>query len=131
LTFIGVIGGSVREFSGQAFRYPLLAEHEFSPTGVAVLTLTADAVAAIRELTSQPERPSETGLRIAVSSVNGSGRSLELSISSGPHPEDQVLESGGVRVYLEATAASLLHDKTLDAEIFQKDRPSFRIIPQT
>ncbi|MFB4284274.1 MULTISPECIES: HesB/IscA family protein [unclassified Nonomuraea] len=95
-----------------------------------MLTLTADAVAAIRDLTTQPETPPDTGLRIAASSTNGSGRSLELSVSGGPHPNDQILEAEGVRVYLEPTAATFLDDKTLDAEI-DDDRPSFRIIPQT
>ncbi|MEV4173756.1 Fe-S cluster assembly protein HesB [Nonomuraea sp. NPDC049709] len=94
-----------------------------------MLTLTADAVAAIRDLTTQPETPPDTGLRIAASSTNGSGRSLELSVSGGPHPNDQILEAEGVRVYLEPTAATFLDDKTLDAEI-DDDRPSFRIIPQ-
>ncbi|MGP3958873.1 Fe-S cluster assembly protein HesB [Nonomuraea sp. 3N208] len=96
-----------------------------------MLTLTADAVAAIRDLTSQPETPPDTGLRIASSSVDGPAGSLELSISSGPHPDDQVLEAEGVRVYLEPTAASLLEDKTLDVDIAQEDRPTFRIIRQT
>ncbi|MEV1001690.1 Fe-S cluster assembly protein HesB [Nonomuraea sp. NPDC050202] len=92
-----------------------------------MLTLTADAVAAIRDLTTQPETPPDTGLRIAASSTNGSGRSLELSVSGGPHPNDQIIEAEGVRVYLESTAASFLDDKMLDAEI-DDDRPSFRII---
>jgi Fe-S cluster assembly iron-binding protein IscA len=96
-----------------------------------VLTLTADAVAAIRDLTSQPETPPETGLRIASLSVDGPGRSLELSISGGPHPDDQILESEGVRVYLEPTAASFLDDKTLDAEMTPEHQPTFRIIDQT
>ncbi|MGI5282014.1 Fe-S cluster assembly protein HesB [Nonomuraea polychroma] len=95
-----------------------------------MLTLTADAVAAIRDLTSQPETPPNTGLRIASSSVDGPAGSLELSISGGPHPDDQILEAEGVRVYLEPTAASLLQDKTLDAEMLE-DRPTFRIIRQT
>ncbi|WP_219509007.1 HesB/IscA family protein [Nonomuraea ceibae] len=95
-----------------------------------MLTLTTDAVAAIRDLTTQPETPPDTGLRIAASSTNGSGRSLELSVSGGPHPDDQILEGEGVRVYLEPSAASFLDDKTLDAEM-DDDRPSFRIIPQT
>ncbi|MEO3876066.1 Fe-S cluster assembly protein HesB [Nonomuraea sp. B12E4] len=94
-------------------------------------TLTTDAVAAIRDLTSQPETPPDTGLRIAVSSVNGSGRSLQLSISGGPYPDDQILESEGVRVFLEPTTASFLNDKAPDAENVQEDRPSFRIISQT
>ncbi|MEU4573141.1 Fe-S cluster assembly protein HesB [Nonomuraea sp. ATR24] len=95
-----------------------------------MLTLTTDAVAAIRDLTTQPETPPDTGLRIAASSTNGSDRSLELSVSGGPHPEDQILEAEGVRVYLEPSAASFLDDKTLDAEM-EDDRPSFRIIPRT
>ncbi|TMR96344.1 Fe-S cluster assembly protein HesB [Nonomuraea basaltis] len=96
-----------------------------------MLTLTADAVAAIRDLTSQPETPEDTGLRIASSSTDGLVGSLELSISGGPHPGDQVVESEGVRVFLEPNAASFLEDKTLDVEITQEDQPTFRVLRQT
>ncbi|MGN9843196.1 Fe-S cluster assembly protein HesB [Nonomuraea sp. H19] len=96
-----------------------------------MLTLTTDAVAAIRDLTSQPETPPDTGLRIAPSSSNGPAGTLELSISSGPHPDDEVVESEGIRVYVEPTVASFLEDKTLDAEITQGDTPTFRIVRRT
>lgn len=93
-----------------------------------MLTLTADAVAAIRDLTSQPETPPETGLRIALSSQDGPARALELSISGGPLGDDQVLEAEDVHVYLEPAAAYLLGDKTLDVETTPDDRLRFRII---
>ncbi|MFI7702055.1 Fe-S cluster assembly protein HesB [Nonomuraea sp. NPDC049480] len=95
-----------------------------------MLTLTADAVAVIRDLTSQPETPPETGLRIASSSADGLAGSLELSISGGPHPDDEVLEAEGIRVYVEPGAASFLADKTLDVEITEEDKPTFRILRQ-
>jgi iron-sulfur cluster assembly protein len=82
---------------------------------LAVLTLTGQAVDAIRSLTTQPGLPAETGLRIAPQ--GGDGGSLALSISDGPQPGDEVIEEEGVRVFVHSDAAVMLDDKALDAQV--------------
>ncbi|HUK71435.1 MAG TPA: iron-sulfur cluster biosynthesis family protein [Streptosporangiaceae bacterium] len=80
-----------------------------------MLTLTRPALEAIRTLTTQPGLPTETGLRIAPD--GGDGGSLTLAVSDGPQIGDEVIESEGVRVFVQSDAAVVLDDKSLDAEV--------------
>jgi Fe-S cluster assembly iron-binding protein IscA len=91
-----------------------------------VLTLTTAAIAAIRALTTQRGLPEETGLRIVHQDTAGS---IELSISPGPEAEDEVVESDGVRVFLQTEAAAMLEGKALDAYI-NEDGVFFEIAMQ-
>jgi iron-sulfur cluster assembly protein len=90
-----------------------------------VLTLTSEAVQVIRTVTADPELPADTGIRIA-SGVDGS-QDLQLSVAPAPEAGDQVVESEGARVYLEPTAAMLLDDKTLDAQVDPQGDIAFMI----
>ena len=93
-----------------------------------MLTLTDSAVSAIRSLTSQPDLPGETGLRIM---AQGEGApSFQLALADGPIAGDQVVEEGGARVFLEATAAEVLDDKALDAQVNEQGDLAFRIANQ-
>jgi Fe-S cluster assembly iron-binding protein IscA len=89
-----------------------------------VLTLTDSAVQVIRTVTSQPELPEETGIRIVAQDTTGS---LSLSVADGPQTGDQVVEEQGARVYLESGAATALDDKTLDAQVDDKGDVAFLI----
>ncbi|HEU5159473.1 MAG TPA: Fe-S cluster assembly protein HesB [Streptosporangiaceae bacterium] len=89
-----------------------------------MLTLTEGAVQVIRTVTSQPQLPDETGIRIVAQDTAGS---LSLSVTEGPQEGDQVVEADGARVFLESGAAMALDDKTLDAEIDDKGDVSFLI----
>jgi len=89
-----------------------------------LLTLTEGAVQVIRTVTSQPQLPEDTGIRIVSQDTAGS---LSLSVTEGPEEGDQVVEAGGARVFLESGAATALDDKTLDAEIDDKGDVSFLI----
>lgn len=90
-----------------------------------MLTLTSGAVQVIRTVTANPGLPPETGIRIA-SGVNGS-QALTLSVAPAPEAGDQIVEEGGARVYLEAGAAELLADKTLDAQVDAQGDVAFTI----
>ncbi|REE98521.1 Fe-S cluster assembly protein HesB [Thermomonospora umbrina] len=90
-----------------------------------MLTLTSGAVQVIRTVTANPELPPETGIRIT-SGVNGS-QALTLSVAARPEQGDEVVEAEGARVYLEPTAATMLEDKTLDAEVDPQGDVAFTI----
>ncbi|MFI6518714.1 Fe-S cluster assembly protein HesB [Spirillospora sp. NPDC050679] len=90
-----------------------------------MLTLTSDAVQVIRTVTTNPELPPETGLRIE-SGVNGSD-ALRLSVAPAPEAGDRVVEEEGARVYLEPQVADLLDDKTLDAQVDPQGDVAFTI----
>ncbi len=94
-----------------------------------MLTLTDSAVSVIRTLTSQPELPGQTGLRIMA--AGGEGASFSLALADGPAAGDQVVEEGGVRVFVEAAAAAELDDKSLDADVTEQGDLAFRISDQT
>jgi iron-sulfur cluster assembly protein len=90
-----------------------------------VLTLTDQAVSAIRNLTSRPGLSAETGLRIAPES-NGEG-SLALSLADGPQAGDQVIEEADVQVFVQPDVAAALEDNALDAQVGEDGEVSFLI----
>ncbi len=93
-----------------------------------MLTITDSAASAIRSLTSQPDLPVDTGLRIKTQGAGGP--SFELALTEGPAAGDQVIEEGGARVFLEAAAAAVLEDKALDAQVNEQGDLAFRISDQ-
>ncbi len=93
-----------------------------------MLTLTDDAVQAIRDLMVGEDLPQDAGMRIA--SVESDPGSLELSLTSGPQTGDEVISRADVRVFLAPDAARIVEDKTLDAEVSTQGRPSFRLTRQ-
>jgi iron-sulfur cluster assembly protein len=91
-----------------------------------VLTLTDQALTAIRNLTSRPGLPEETGLRIASEGSSG----LSLSLSAGPQAGDRVIEEADVQVFVQPDAAAVLDDKALDAQVGHDGEVSFVLQPQ-
>ncbi len=80
-----------------------------------MLTLTPEAVEAVRNATSTEGAPAEAGLRISAEEVDGEVE-LELSLVDSPTEGDHVVEQDGARIYLDAAAADALTEVELDAE---------------
>lgn len=93
-----------------------------------MLTLTDSAVTAIRNLTSQPELPEDTGLRIM--SQNEGGPAFQVTLAESPAAGDQVIETAGARVFLEPDAAVALDDKSLDAQVDDQGTVAFTLADQ-
>jgi Fe-S cluster assembly iron-binding protein IscA len=93
-----------------------------------MLTLTDGAVSAIRSLTSQPEVPAQTGLRILAPGEERA--SFQLALAEGPAAGDQVVEEGGARVFVEPAAAAVLQDKALDAQVNEQGSVTFSVSDQ-
>ena len=93
-----------------------------------MLTLTDQAVSAIRGLTTRPGLAEETGLRIAPQDGDTGG--LALSLADGPQAGDQVIEEADVHVFLQPEAAAALDDKALDAQVSEDGEVSFLLQPQ-
>ena len=93
-----------------------------------MLTLTDQAVAAIRNLTTRPGLPAQTGLRIAPGEADSGG--LALSLAEGPQAGDQVIQETDVNVFVEPEAAAALDDKELDAQVNEDGEVSFLLQPQ-
>jgi iron-sulfur cluster assembly protein len=94
-----------------------------------MLTLTDSAVTAIRTLTSQPELPVDTGLRIMAQDEGAP--SFQVTLAETPVAGDQVIEEDGARVFLEANAAAALDDKALDAQVDDEGTVAFTVAQQT
>jgi iron-sulfur cluster assembly protein len=93
-----------------------------------MLTLTNQAVAAIRNLTTRPGLPAQAGLRIAPAEADTGG--LALSLADGPQAGDQVIAETDVQVFLQPDAAAALDDKELDAQVNEDGEVSFLLQPQ-
>lgn len=92
-----------------------------------MLTVTDNAVAAIRSLTSQPDVPEGAGLRIA---TDASAGALRLSVAASPQEGDQIVDSAGARLFLDSDAAMLLSDKALDATVDDQGTVQFALAEQ-
>jgi iron-sulfur cluster assembly protein len=77
-----------------------------------VLTLTDNAVMAIRDLAAQQGAPESGGLRIT---TDPGDESLTLTMAKQPAQGDQVVDNEGARVFLDPDAARMLDDQSLDA----------------
>ncbi|MCK2219116.1 Fe-S cluster assembly protein HesB [Actinomadura sp. ATCC 31491] len=94
-----------------------------------MLTLTANAAQAIRDLTATAPEPAQSGIRI--SSEGESANALTLSLATAPEPADAIVESEGARVYLDPVAATVLDDKSLDAGADDQGSVSFLVTERT
>jgi Fe-S cluster assembly iron-binding protein IscA len=72
-----------------------------------MLTITNEAADAIKEIVATNELPAGSGLRITAEE-DDEGVSVELDFTEGPEDEDDVVESGGARVFLDDTASEVL-----------------------
>lgn len=82
-----------------------------------MLTLTEEAVDVVRELTTQPGMPERAGLRIAAAASNDGESNYAILVAAAPLPSDQVMETGGARLFLDPTAAVEFDGKALDATV--------------
>ena len=93
-----------------------------------MLTLSDQALSAIRNLTTRPGLPAQTGLRITPGEADTGG--LALSLSDGPQAGDRVIEEADVQVFVQPDAAAGLEDKELDAQVNEDGEVSFLLQPQ-
>ncbi|PWU58752.1 adhesin [Micromonospora globispora] len=79
-----------------------------------MLTMTENAVMVIRDLALQQDVAEGGGLRIAADTDAGS---LSIELVEQPVQGDQVLDNQGARIFLDADAAELLNDTSVDATV--------------
>lgn len=94
-----------------------------------MLTLTHNAVSAIRGLTIASEISDTAGLRITSTSESGMPE-LVVSIAASPEPLDETVETEGARVYVDPSTAPMLEDHMLDAEAEDHGQIRFELKPQ-
>ena len=92
-----------------------------------MLTVTDNAITEIRAITEQPQAPAGGGLRI---SAEPDRNELTLSLAASPAADDAVIDENGARVFLDAGAAEILDDKTLDASTDSAGQVQFAVAQQ-
>lgn len=93
-----------------------------------MLTLTESASTVVKSIVDREPTATDGALRIA---PGASGENdFTVSIVTEPTPGDQLVESGGARVYLEPTASAALDDKMLDAQVSEAGAVTFALVPQ-
>jgi Fe-S cluster assembly iron-binding protein IscA len=93
-----------------------------------MLVLTEAAAEVVKSVTDTPQAPDGTGLRITQSAPDpDSGTGLELAAAAEPGADDQIVETGGARVFLDQRAAAYLDDKVLDAEVDTQGKVRFTL----
>jgi iron-sulfur cluster assembly protein len=97
-----------------------------------VLTITPEASEAIRGILNASDAPDGSMFRIAPQGQDGTapGPSLTISVIEAPPPTDQIVEGDQVAVSVEPSAATMLDDKELDADVVG-EQVNFSIGEQT
>jgi iron-sulfur cluster assembly protein len=93
-----------------------------------MLVLTEAAAEVVKALSSTPEAPEGSGLRIASSTPEPADPgALQVSAATGPGEDDQVIDAAGAHLYLEPQAAAYLEDKVLDAQVDTEGHAHFSL----
>jgi Fe-S cluster assembly iron-binding protein IscA len=79
-----------------------------------MLTMTDNAMMVIRDLAVQEDVGEDGGLRIAADTDAGS---LSIELVPQPAQGDQVVDNEGARIFLDADAAELLNETSVDATV--------------
>ena len=84
-----------------------------------MLTITPDASQAIRGILAASDTPDGSMFRISPQGQDGTapGAGLALSVIESPPPDDQIVEGEQVAICLDPSAAVMLDDKELDAQM--------------
>jgi iron-sulfur cluster assembly protein len=89
-----------------------------------MLTLSPSAVDAVGSLLQRTDVPDDAGMRIGAAGES----EFTLELVAEPAPEDQVIEQGDARVFVDSEAAPMLDHAQLDARR-DGDQVAFGLTP--
>ena len=78
------------------------------------MTLTSTATAKVQDFIQEHGAEGEVGLRVAVLPGGCSGFQYGLNIEDAPEADDEVLDLGGVRVFVDPFSAQYLQGVEID-----------------
>ncbi|MEZ4512564.1 MAG: iron-sulfur cluster assembly accessory protein [Chloroflexota bacterium] len=84
-------------------------------TATDTITLTETAVKTIKNLLVQKNVP-DHGLRVFVSGGGCSGMQYGMALEPEARPYDNVIETGGIKVFVDPTSMMYLSNATIDYE---------------
>src|SRR5438132_5270796 len=96
-------------------------------TSPITLTVTEQAAVEVRKFIAEEKvSPDTAGLRIAVLPGGCSGFKYSLNIEDKPAEDDLVIETGGVRCFVDAFSAQYLNGVTLNYKSRSEEHTSER-----
>jgi iron-sulfur cluster assembly accessory protein len=101
----------VRTIVGMIEQQPILETPHVDPT--TVLSLSDAAATKLRELTKEETNP-DIGLRVYVYSGGCSGYRYGMMLEDQPTPDDRVLHSNGLKVYVDDKSVPLITGSEID-----------------
>src|ERR1700759_730813 len=100
-------------------------------TKTAPISLTANAIAKVKEIMSQ-QNPAPAGLRVGVVGGGCSGFSYSMQFENGAGMMDKVFDMDGLKVYVDATSIMYLNGcrvdyvETLEGAGFKFENPNVK-----
>ena len=85
----------------------MIEQQTTTDPGTTVVSLTDAAVSKLQELTAAETNPA-IGLRVYVYSGGCSGFRYGMMLEDAPTPEDRILDSNGIKVYVDDGSVKLL-----------------------
>jgi len=79
-----------------------------------MLILTTTAVGKVQDFMSEHGASTEAGLRVAVLPGGCSGFQYGLNIEDRPETDDEILEQGGVKIFVDPFSAQYLDGVEID-----------------
>jgi len=76
--------------------------------------LSPTAIARVKVLLEREKRPAGAGLRVSVVGGGCSGLQYSLGLEDAPGADDAIVESDGVRVFVDATSAPYVSGMKVD-----------------
>jgi iron-sulfur cluster assembly protein len=95
------------------------------------MELTDAASEVLGGMTQDPTVPDAAGLRICADEGDVERPALAAALTAEPGADDEVLEFGGVRVFVDPAVADRVADRVLDAEVGPDDEVVFHIRRRT
>ncbi len=78
-----------------------------------MVTLTPKAAEKVKDYLAEQQKPTY-GLRMAVMGGGCSGFQYDIGLEEQPAPDDEVVESQGVKIFIDPMSAQYLKDTELD-----------------
>ncbi|MBI1814190.1 MAG: iron-sulfur cluster assembly accessory protein [Deltaproteobacteria bacterium] len=89
-------------------------EFATAPGAEAVVTLTEKAVEMAKEARAREGLGDDSGLRVGVIGGGCSGFQYSLGFEPAPKADDQVIEQGGIRLFVDSMSVQYLKGITID-----------------
>lgn len=105
----GVAASQYQSLARELLSFCLTTQHGANT----MVTLSSEAADAVRSALTRAGKP-DAGLRIMIESGGCAGPKFSIGLDQEPAPDDAVLESGGIRLFLDPVSQTLASGLRVD-----------------